>query len=438
LHFRIENLYIITSNLVGQIVLPLLFRGDFMLEKVKVHELCQQFEAALTEQSYSEDSMYRYRKCLKEFKKFAGDVNYAPRLSSGFLTKIMGEDKGFSEKGTNSKLHMYYLRTMRSLEHYYLFGTFQRRLNETTRTIWPEPFRKPLGAYFHALENRSVTTGYQRNIDLLVRSLISYLYKHEIHSFEEMTSTHVTGFISSQVGFKPKTMSGKVSGMRGVLKFLYLEGYISVPLSESLPVVKFVFRTTVPTVWKPEELQKVKESIDLGNPTGKRDYAIVLLVASTGLRAGDVINLKLSDIDWERKEINITQNKTSEALCLPLMDSTGWALIDYIKYARPESQHNNVFLSHLPPFEPFQSSASFYTLLTRYVAIAGVAPGGKSKLGIHSLRHTLASELLQNNVELNTIADILGHADPETTKNYLKVNMAALSRCTLEVIFDEE
>ena len=77
-----------------------------MLEKVKVHELCQQFEAALTEQSYSEDSMYRYRKCLKEFKKFAGDVNYAPRLSSGFLTKIMGEDKGFSEKGTNSKLSM--------------------------------------------------------------------------------------------------------------------------------------------------------------------------------------------------------------------------------------------------------------------------------------------------------------------------------------------
>jgi integrase len=253
-----------------------------------------------------------------------------------------------------------------------------------------------------------------------------------------MTNYHVSSFISSQVGFAPATMADKISGLRILFRHLYLEGYLSTPLAEALPKVRGVFRTTVPTVWKPEELKKVKESIDLGNPAGKRDYALVMLVASTGLRAGDVINLELSDIDWEKKEISISQNKTTAPLILPLMDNAGWALINYIKHGRPESSFNNVFLKHLSPFEPFRSAASFCTLLTKYASKAGIAPGGKAKTGVHSLRHTLASELLQNDVEIDTIADILGHADPESTKNYLKVNIAALSKCTLEVIFDED
>ena len=406
------------------------------MKEIRVYELCEQFEAALIKRNYGMDAMYRYRKAMREFKDFTGDVTFSPQLSAAFLPKVLG--KGFSHKGANSKLHMYYLRTVRSIEDYFLFGTFLRRLDEMVPMTWPEPFRKPLAAYFPTIEHRGITIKHQRKIGVLVRDLILYLYRHDIHSFEEMTNTHVTGFIASQVGFQPKTMAGKVSCLRGLFQFLYLEGYVNIPLAESLPRVQNVFRTTVPTVWKAEELQKVKETIDLGNPAGKRDYAIITLIASTGLRGGDIINLKLSDINWEKKEISVTQNKTSEPLLLPLMDSAGWALIDYIKYARPESQYDNIFLKHLSPFEPFQSVTSFYTLLTKYISKAGVEPGGRRTAGTHSLRHTLASELLQNNVEINTIADILGHADPESTKNYLKVNIRALSRCTLEVIFDEE
>jgi site-specific recombinase XerD len=409
-----------------------------MLREIKVYELCELFENALVERNYGQDAMYRYRKSLQEFKSFTGDIVFTPHLSAAFLTKILGEGEGFSQSGTNAKLHMYYVRTVRSLEDYYLFGTFLRRHDEMVPMTWPEPFKKPLAAYFLTVENRGVSINRQRKSGILTRDLLLYLYRHGIYSFAKMTNNHVTGFISSQIGFTPATMADKVSILRGLFKFLYLESYVSISLAESLPKVQNVFRTTVPTVWKPEELQKVKESIDLGNPAGKRDYAIIMLFASTGLRAGDVMNLKLSDINWEKKEISVTQNKTNGPLSLPLMDNAGWALIDYVKNARPESQYNNVFLKHLSPFEPFQSVSSFYTLLTKYVAKAGVKPGGKTKSGPHSLRHTLASELLQNNVEINTIADILGHADPETTKHYLKVNISALSQCTLEVIFDGE
>lgn len=407
-----------------------------MLEKVRVFELCEQFEKAICKRNYSEDSMYRYRKSMREFKDYTGDVLFSPHLSVSFLTTIMGE--GFSHRGVNSKLHMYYVRTVRSLEDFYIFGTFLRRHDEMVPMTWPEAFRKPLSAFFPTVVNRGVSLGRQRLIGLNVRDLILYLHRQGVYSFEEMSNSHVTGFITSLVGFQPKTMAGKISCIRGLFKFLFLEGYVGVPLAEALPKVHFVARTTVPTVWKPEELQRVKDSIDLGNPTGKRDYAIVMLAASSGLRSGDIINLKLSDIDWEKKEISITQNKTSNPLVLPLMDSAGWALIDYIKHARPESQHSNVFLKHSSPFEPFQSASSFQTLLTKYASKAGVVSNGRAKVGIHSLRHTLASELLQNDVEITTIADILGHESPESTKNYLRINIEALSRCTLGVIFDEE
>ena len=409
-----------------------------MMKEIRVYELCNRFDAALVERKHGQDGMYRYRKVMKVFKEFTGDVIFTPQLSASFLTKMLGTGEGFSQRGVNSKLHMYYIRTVRSLEDYYLFGTFLRRHNEMVPMTWPEPFREPLTDYFTIVEKRGVTTKHQRKIGVLARDLILYLFRQGIHSFKDMTNNHVSWFITSQVGFQPKTMSGKISCLRGLFKFLYLERHVDIPLAEALPKVWSVHRTTVPTVWKPEELQKVKESIDLGNPTGKRDYAIVMLASGTGIRGGDIMNLMMSDINWERKEISVIQNKTAEPLVLPLMDDVGWALIDYIKNGRPKSEYGNLFLKHLSPFEPFQSVSSLYTLLTKYVAKAGVAPGGKPRAGIHSLRHTLAGELLQNNVEINTIADILGHADPESTKNYLKVNIDALSRCTLEVVFDGE
>lgn len=126
-----------------------------MLKKIQVKELCEQFEKALIERKYGQDAMYRYRKSMKEFREFTGDIEYSPRHSAEFLTKILGE--GFSEKGNKSKVHMYYVRTMRSLEDYYLFGTLLRWHDEMVPMSWPEAFRKTLTEYFFSLEKRGIT-----------------------------------------------------------------------------------------------------------------------------------------------------------------------------------------------------------------------------------------------------------------------------------------
>ena len=192
-------------------------------------------------------------------------------------------------------------------------------------------------------------------------------------------------------------------------------------------------RKSLPTVWSAEEIEKILKAVDRCNPSGKRDYAIILLVARLGLRIGNVRDLKLYDINWQTNQINIMQNKTNEPISLPLMEDVGWAIIDYLKNGRPITDCPNVFVRHQAPFMPFSSKNSLFSMLTRIISKAGVATEKRARAGMHSLRHSLASELMKNNVEINIISDILGHCTPETTRHYLRVNLPALRECALNV-----
>jgi len=117
----------------------------------------------------------------------------------------------------------------------------------------------------------------------------------------------------------------------------------------------------------------------------------------------------------------------------------GWAIISYLKDARPETASPYLFVRLNFPFVPFVSSPqALYRIITGYIGKAGIKTEGRSKIGIHSLRHSVANTLLNHNVGITTIADILGHSSPETTLHYLRSSIEALSRCPLEVMFSED
>lgn len=115
------------------------------------------------------------------------------------------------------------------------------------------------------------------------------------------------------------------------------------------------------------------------------------------------------------------------------MEDVGWAIIDYLKNGRPVTDCPNIFIRHQAPFMPFSSNNTLYGMITRIISKAGISTEKRTRVGMHSLRHSLASELMKNNVEINTISDILGHFDPETTRHYLRVNLSALRQCALNV-----
>jgi site-specific recombinase XerD len=347
------------------------------------------------------------------------------------LSDKLAEMGGFNEKGKYSKTQMYYVRTVRSLEEYYLYESFFRRKNVPEKINWPVQFKIPVESFISQLAiNGNSSQNINRYINN-IRELITYLNKYEVDSLDSVTSTHISKYISSLIGYAPRTIQTKISVLRVFLKYLYLNEFIGTALWSCLPKVQGVCRTKIPTVWSQDEIQKILNVIDMGNPTGKRDYAIILLVSKTGLRCGDVINLKFSDIDWDKHEINITQGKTKNTLTLPLLPDVGWAIIDYLKNGRPTTSSQNVFVRHLAPFEGMSNASALYGRITKYIWQAGIPVEHKERIGMHSLRHSLASTLLQNNVELNIISNILGQEDPETTRHYLNVNLEALRQCPI-------
>jgi site-specific recombinase XerD len=233
------------------------------------------------------------------------------------------------------------------------------------------------------------------------------------------------------MGYSYKTVEFTLCGMRVFLRFLHSSGCLSEDLSGNVPCIKSRKQTRIPSLWAHEDLRKLLNTIDRGNPSGKRDYAMILLVARLGLRSIDVKNLKLSDIKWNENKIEFVQSKTHDPVSLPLLRDAGWAIIDYLKNGRPASDYPNVFLRHLAPVMPFSDEDHLHQIIVKYMRLAKLPVSGEKKVGMHSLRHTLATTLLENHSSLQEIADILGHQDIDSTAVYLKSSLTLLRECSL-------
>ena len=189
-------------------------------------------------------------------------------------------------------------------------------------------------------------------------------------------------------------------------------------------------QTRIPSVWNPDDLKKLISVIDRGNPCGKRDYAMILLVALLGLRSIDVKRLTFENFNWNDNYLEFSQSKTSAPVRLPLLKDVGWAVIDYLQNGRPISESSYVFLRHVAPLEPFSDDDHLHHMIMKYIRLAKIRISNK-KVGMHSLRHTLATTLLEQHQPIEIIADILGHQSVESTPTYLKSSLSLLRECTL-------
>jgi len=150
------------------------------------------------------------------------------------------------------------------------------------------------------------------------------------------------------------------------------------------------------------------------------------------MRVSDIRNLRFENLLWEQARIEINQAKSTEPLALPLTEEIGSALIDYLRYGRPESQLREVFLRANAPFKPFGHDNNLHYIVTRYRRRAGIKLPVQNRRGMHSLRHTMASRLLEADIPLETISGIMGHISMDTTRIYTKVNIEALQSVAID------
>jgi integrase len=224
----------------------------------------------------------------------------------------------------------------------------------------------------------------------------------------------------------------KLCAVRSLLRFAAGDELIDELVLATVPPVRSSKQARIPSVWDPAEVTKIIEAIDRGNPSGKRDYAIILLICRLGLRGVDVKGLRLADLDWSANRISVMQAKTGRLVQLPLLKDVGWAIIDYVRDGRPASDSPHVFLRHTAPIGPFSDQDHLYQILVKHARLAHVHLGEERRHGMHSLRHTLATRLMEEGTPIEQIADILGHQSVQSTGVYLKSSLGLLSQCALD------
>ena len=278
-----------------------------------------------------------------------------------------------------------------------------------------------------------VTSIYQR--EYVSKVFLYYLQLNGILKLQNLHRKNIVNFLSEFNDYSKFTKKDYLAMLKVFLEFLYLHHYINEPFYLTLPKAHIPKQSKIPSVWSTKDIAKLLENIDRTTAIGKRDYAILLLIIKLGLRKIDVITLRFADINWNNKTINIVQQKTKEPVSLPLLNDVGWAIIDYIKNGRPQSEIENVFLTHKNPISSFsRNHGNFGAILQKYMKKADIPISKEKKNGVHSFRHTLASEMLKQSTPIETISSILGHVNSNATSVYLKIDIENLRECVLEVI----
>jgi Site-specific recombinase XerD len=404
-----------------------------MMKQIKVADLCSELEQKLVELHYSDDSMRRYRKVFREFTEYTDGCDYSQSKGTDFLVWKFQQIGGFVTGGEHSKNGMYYFRAIRSLAEYYNFGILFRRNEFHGEIVWPEPFKEATEGFLRYEVEYGCSHWQYERCKAVIKDMILFLDSASVHDFNRITPGLISRFIATMVGLAPVTIAERISALRQYFKYAYLNEYTDKPIAVYLPHPPQRARTKLPTVWTEDQIESLINAVDTTTPLGKRDYAIIFIGARLGFRIGDILNLTMNDIDWINKQISIVQGKTRETLTLPLPMDVGWAIIDYLKNGRPITEYPNIFVVHNAPYAgcPFKSTLRHN--INKALKRAGIPIDKTKHYGWHSLRHSLATNLLQNNVETSMISDILGHSDPQVAQHYLRVDMKGLSKCALEV-----
>lgn len=218
-----------------------------------------------------------------------------------------------------------------------------------------------------------------------------------------------------------------VTGLRSFFRFARYRGFVGVDLAQVIPPVANWALAGLPKHLPKGAVERVLGCCDRSTVRGKRDYAILLLLARLGLRAGEIVAMRLEDIDWANAEVTVRSKKGEGWARLPLPIDVGEAMARYLQ-VRPRSPHRNVFIRDYAPYTPFVASGPVSVLVRKSIERAGVK---SARTGAHVFRHTLATEMLRRGASLDEIGRVLRHRHPDTTAIYAKVDLESLRQLAL-------
>lgn len=392
-------------------------------------------EQHLTTLGYHPGTRWLYRKTWNALRQYAQEFmstdQYSESLAEAFLASV-----GISPAAPMKTLTFgpkYCLRAVRALGEFHLHGCFHHWRPNTLRPL-PPAFQPVASAYEVYCRQAGIRERTIHSRSLLIRKLVEFLGTRGITEIARLDAAVVSDFIAAQCRYNANTVCLLVRNLRLFLRYLHQSGAHAQDLSVNLPRVPGRYRDLLPTTWSTDDVERLLASVDRDSPMGKRDYAILILAARLGMRASDIITLRLEHIHWDAGRIQKVQSKTGALLDVPLLEDVGQALIDYLQHSRPQSTYREVFLRCVVPIQPFNDGSKLGGIIDSYRRRAGITVTPESRRGMHALRHAVASHLLEHGTPLPVISGVLGHLDADSTRIYTKIDIDQLRRCALDAV----
>ncbi|WP_040831203.1 site-specific integrase [Nocardia jiangxiensis] len=388
-------------------------------------------EAELRRLGYKDSTLVWYQGCWRRMQRHF-DARGVEEFSLDAAMAWVDDACGFFAKeqaGTLKQTDVYLFRVAQMLQDYAVHGAVLRRYSRSVSKL--DAAGTATIALFRAhlrSTGRSVST--VRTYGTLAAEFLAFT---DTRAGLGCCDAAVIGaFVATLTGYQVKTVEQKLCAVRSFLRFADAAGLVDGACLDAVPAARSTRGARIPSVWDPGEVARIVAAIDRDNPCGKRDYAIILLITRLGLRGIDVKRLEFADFDWPGNRLLVTQAKTGHEVRLPLLKDVGWAVIDYLRHGRPDCDCPQVFVRHTAPIGAFSDQDHLHQILVKHARAAHVPVSEKRRHGMHSLRHTLATRLMENGTPVEQIADILGHQSAESAGVYLKSSLSLLAQCALD------
>ena len=382
---------------------------------------------------FSITTMNGYLSIWNRYIEWKNEENFEYKESeySKFLLEYYNFDVSKYTNKSKSR-HQQLMRSKRILDDFDTYKEFMIKtaLPKSLFCDYPKEWNPILENYLtYCKEVRCNSEGTIKVKNDYLVHLLSYFSKNKINDLKSVKREDIITFINKTID------KGKISKrrtfyvLREFLNYLFIEQILQEDFSILVPKIKNGTRRKIPTYLKPDSVEKLLESISKESDIGKRDYAIILIAARLGLRISDILNIKFEDIDWRNNKIKVYQRKNNNVNILPLSREVGWSIINYIKSGRPKCNNEYLFIKHKYPFEKLDQFCSF----NKYFEKVDIDIKENNKKGIHNLRHSLATNMLNKGIPLPIIASSLGDSIEMTSNTYLKIDKNKLKECYLEV-----
>jgi len=396
----------------------------------RLHEQITQLKDFLLNKGYAHETLKPYSRCWSRLTKYANENGYesfSPTLGSDFLQYEYGVND-IERPTQNEKSPVRAIRLLTTFLQTGNLAAYQKR-----NSSLPFEFEDISNRYLNHLQNLGQQPKSLKTKQSRVRIFLLYLSGYGMKSINELTKTDLLRFMND---LKNKYSSAGRGNILYTIKDFLIFCASFDAVDNKLPlIIKGIYTNPnekLPTVYSTDEIKLILESVNRDTSEGKRDYAVLLLAAILGLRSSDIINIKLEDIKWSNNVLEFYQKKTGVFAKLPLPENVKIALKDYIENCRQVTEYDNLFIRTRAPIIPYKDTVTIFEIVSKYIDLSGITVGNRNH-GPHSLRHSLASGMLENKTSLPVIAAALGHNNTKNTSRYIRIDIDLLRSVALEV-----